>query len=197
MPHVRMSTRERILENSLRLFSEKGYLGATTKEISSESGVAEVTLFRHFPSKEALFGEVLSTYTFLPTLKEIMPSVESMPYEKALAEIARRFIETLRLRSDLVKIMHSECHLYPEKIKNLQNAFLTELLDILAGFFKSRRKKGHLTNFDEFLAARMFLSMFYQYFIAKEVLCLGLLSNYDDSSVVEGYINIFSRGTRK
>jgi AcrR family transcriptional regulator len=197
MSDGQLPTRERILETALRLFSGKGYLGATTKEISAESGVAEVTLFRHFPSKESLFKEVLSNYTFLPTLKGIMPSVEAMHYEKALAEIARRFIETLRLRKDLVKIMHSECHLYPETIKSLQHTFLTEIMDILAGFFASRRKKGDLKHFDELLAARLFLSMFYQYFITREVFGLGLLRNYDDDSVIDGYINIFSRGTRK
>ena len=197
MSDGQLPTRERILETSLRLFSEKGYLGATTKEISAESDVAEVTLFRHFPSKESLFQEVLSAYTFLPTLKGIMPSVEVMPYEKALAEIARRFIETLKLRRDLIKIMHSECHRYPEKIKSIQHSFLAEMLSILADFFASRRKKGNLRNFDEFLAARLFLGMFYQYFITSEVFGLKILANYDDDSVIEGYVNIFSRGTRK
>lgn len=192
-----ISTRERILETGLRLFSQKGYLGATTKEISSETGIAEVTLFRHFPSKESLFKEVLSTYTFLPTLREIMPMVEVMPYEKALVEIARRFIETLRLRRDLVKIMHSECHLYPEKIKSMQHSFLAEMLATLADFFASRRTKGDLKSFDEFLAARLFLGMFYQYFITSEVVGLGTLANYDDDSLIKGYVKIFSRGTRK
>jgi AcrR family transcriptional regulator len=197
MSDGQLPTRERILETALRLFSEKGYLGATTKEISAESGIAEVTLFRHFPSKESLFKEVLSTYTFLPTLKEILPAVEIMPYEKALAEIARRFIETLRLRRDLVKIMHSECHLYPEKIKSMQHSFLAEMLSTLADFFASRRRKGDLKSFDELLAARLFLGMFYQYFITKEVVGLGILGNYDDDSVIDGYVKIFSRGTRK
>jgi AcrR family transcriptional regulator len=197
MSEVQQSTRERILETALRLFSEKGYLGATTKEISAESGIAEVTLFRHFPSKESLFKEILSSYSFLPALKGIMPSVEIMPYEKALAGIARSFIESLRLRRDLIKIMHSECHLYPEKIKSLQQAFLAEMMDILAGFFASRRKREELKNFDELLAARLFLGMFYQYFITKEVVGIRLLNNYDDDSVIDGYVIIFSRGTRK
>ena len=60
MSEAQQSTRERILETALHLFSTKGYLGATTKEISAESGVAEVTLFRHFPSKEILFEEMLA-----------------------------------------------------------------------------------------------------------------------------------------
>lgn len=192
-----MSTRERIIEASLRLFSEKGYLGATTKEISAESGVAEVTLFRHFPSKESLFKEVLSTYTFLPTLKEIMPLVEVFSYEEALAEIARRFIDTLRLRKDFIRILHSECHLYPEEIKRLQHSFLAEMMDTLAVFFASRRKKGELKNFDGLMASRFFLGTFYQHFITNEVVGIRLLDNYDDDSIIDGYINIFSRGTRK
>ncbi len=71
------------------------------------------------------------------------------------------------------------------------------MLSILADFFASRRKKGNLRNFDEFLAARLFLGMFYQYFITSEVFGLKILANYDDDSVIEGYVNIFSRGTRK
>ncbi|MGE5799532.1 MAG: helix-turn-helix domain-containing protein, partial [Syntrophaceae bacterium] len=42
-------TREKILDASLRLFSDKGFLGATTRGIARRAGVAEVTLFRHFP----------------------------------------------------------------------------------------------------------------------------------------------------
>jgi AcrR family transcriptional regulator len=49
-------TRERILDAGLRTFAEKGFTGATTKEISMKAGVNEVTLFRHFGSKEALFA---------------------------------------------------------------------------------------------------------------------------------------------
>ena len=48
-------TRDKILEAALFLFSKKGYLGATTKEIAKEAGIAELTLFRHFASKEKLF----------------------------------------------------------------------------------------------------------------------------------------------
>jgi len=70
-------------------FQKKGYLGATTKDIAAESGIAEVTLFRHFAAKENLLEEVLMTYTFVPALKEIIPAVRKMPYEEALVQIAR------------------------------------------------------------------------------------------------------------
>jgi AcrR family transcriptional regulator len=47
-------TRERILRAALELFKEKGLEGATTKEISRRSGIAEGTLFNYFKTKEDL-----------------------------------------------------------------------------------------------------------------------------------------------
>ncbi|WP_169704188.1 TetR/AcrR family transcriptional regulator, partial [Candidatus Kuenenia stuttgartensis] len=46
------SARKKILETGLKLFSKKGYLGTTTREIAKEAGTAEVTIFRHFISKK-------------------------------------------------------------------------------------------------------------------------------------------------
>ncbi|MEM2265151.1 MAG: helix-turn-helix domain-containing protein [Nitrososphaerota archaeon] len=60
-----LETEDKLLQAALELFSEKGYLGATTKEIAKRAGVSELTLFRHFKSKENLFTAVLNRYSFL------------------------------------------------------------------------------------------------------------------------------------
>jgi len=52
-------TEQRILEAALKLFSEKGFKGATTRVIAQESGFSELTLFRKFETKENLFNTVL------------------------------------------------------------------------------------------------------------------------------------------
>src|SRR6516162_10526649 len=52
-------TRERILDAAARTFSIEGIQGATTRQIAREASVNEVTLFRHFKSKEQLLGAVL------------------------------------------------------------------------------------------------------------------------------------------
>ena len=41
------------------VFAERGYAGATTKEISVRAGVGEVLLFRHFGNKAGLFDEAV------------------------------------------------------------------------------------------------------------------------------------------
>jgi AcrR family transcriptional regulator len=52
-------TRQRILDAAARTFSNEGIQGATTRQIARQAGVNEVTLFRHFKSKEQLLGAVL------------------------------------------------------------------------------------------------------------------------------------------
>lgn len=52
-------TREAILSAALEAYSQYGFRGATTRRIAEIAGVNEVTLFRHFGSKETLLGEAL------------------------------------------------------------------------------------------------------------------------------------------
>ena len=49
-----------ILQAALRVFARKGYKAATNKDIAAEAGVTTAALYYYFPSKEAMFGEVLA-----------------------------------------------------------------------------------------------------------------------------------------
>lgn len=192
-----MTTREKILETALKLFSEKGYLGATTKKIAKEAGLAEVTLFRHFASKEKLFEEVINKGSFLPALKGLMPEIRDMPYEDALIRIAGRFLEILHLRKDLIKIMQSEFRRYPEKIHEIYHAFIDEIFRTLASYFNAMQKKGILTKFNTEAAARAFLGMFFSYFNAQELMMRSKYRDMDIEATIKEYVKIFARGTLK
>ena len=151
-------TTDRLLKATLKLISEKGYLGATTREISQEAGVTELTLFRHFGSKERLFEELLKSYTFLPKLKEILPELETFTCEDALTLIATRFLMTLKERKSFIKIMYSEVTIYPEKVREVYNKFVDEMRATLAAYFKSLQDRGILRkDLSTEIAARVFL----------------------------------------
>ena len=53
------STRQRLLDAAARVFARSGLDGATTREIAREAKVNEVTLFRHFQTKDNLLSEVV------------------------------------------------------------------------------------------------------------------------------------------
>ena len=192
---ITLGTRQKILEAGLQLFSKKGYLGATTKEIALRSGVAEVTVFRHFNSKEDLFEEVISTYSFLPKLKELLADIKHIPYEKALTMIAGRFLEALQLRKDLIRIMHSEIRRYPHKIHVIYNSLIDGLIKTLSSYFRERQKIGELAGFDCESGARAFLGMFFSYFNAQEFLLQKRYAKINDEKTTKEFVKIFINGT--
>jgi AcrR family transcriptional regulator len=51
--------RTAIVEIATPLFARRGFAGTTTKEIAEAAGVSEALLFRHFPTKAALYEEIL------------------------------------------------------------------------------------------------------------------------------------------
>ena len=57
-PAVRLPAAERrqsLLEAALPIFAAGSYRGVTTAEIARAAGVSEPVLYRHFPSKRALY----------------------------------------------------------------------------------------------------------------------------------------------
>src|SRR5919109_454916 len=51
--------RKAIVAAAVPLFARKGFAGTTTRELAEAAGISEGLLFRHFPSKKHLYGEIL------------------------------------------------------------------------------------------------------------------------------------------
>ncbi|RKX58937.1 MAG: TetR/AcrR family transcriptional regulator [Thermodesulfobacteriota bacterium] len=191
------NTREKILKIALTLFSKKGYLGATTREIAQKAGITEVTLFRYFPNKETLFKEVINTYSFLPKLKIILDEseIKNKSVEEILKNIAYNFLETLEEKKDLINIMHLEIQRYPQKVKKIFEAIIESTLDLISSYFEKMQQKKIFKKISPQIAARAFLGMIYSYFYAKEIIKYS--ENFSKKEIIENYINIYLNGILK
>jgi AcrR family transcriptional regulator len=190
------NTKKQLLDATLKLISEKGYLGATTRKVAEEAGVTELTLFRHFGSKEKLFKELLSGYTFLPRLKELLPALDGLSSREALELIATRFLLTLQERKSMVKILYSEYTTYPENIRAVYNKFVQEMRTTLAAYFEGLQKRGVLRkNISPAMTARMFLWILFSYFRSEEIMQSTGMKKASMKKDIHEMIDIFMSGT--
>ncbi len=78
---------QKILDASLKLFTERGFQGTSTAEIAKTAGVATGTLFHYFKSKEELINR-LYFYTKESLLTEISAHCDDKkPFKENLKEL--------------------------------------------------------------------------------------------------------------
>jgi AcrR family transcriptional regulator len=69
--------RAQIIDAAVALFGRHGLKGTTTKSLAQAAGVSEATIFKHFPTKDALHAEAFERRTapgserFVATLQEL------------------------------------------------------------------------------------------------------------------------------
>ncbi len=76
----KQSTRERLIEAAGRLFAEKGFAGATVREICDAAGANVAAVNYHFHDKEALYAEVVAHV--------LRGRTERFPMDRGLGEAA-------------------------------------------------------------------------------------------------------------
>jgi AcrR family transcriptional regulator len=69
-------TAERILDAAESHFAERGYAGATLRDVAAEVGLRTPSLYNHFPSKESLYAAVLER-GISPVLDVLTEEVEA------------------------------------------------------------------------------------------------------------------------
>jgi AcrR family transcriptional regulator len=104
------NTHDRILSAAARVFARHGLSGATTRVIAEEAGVNEVTLFRHFHTKDRLLAAVVgANFDSKPDTGSGIPAVTA-DIRADLLEHARRYDRLLTENLPLVRTMIGEIH---------------------------------------------------------------------------------------
>ena len=109
------TSRDRILEAAIRVYAEHGFKGATTRRIADEAGVNEITVFRHFGSKDALITEALGACVASPNAVDL-PVVPTDP-ERELTAWAVAELADLREHRALIRRVISEMVERPEIVQ--------------------------------------------------------------------------------
>jgi AcrR family transcriptional regulator len=195
---ARMSSEERrdaILKAALKLFSERGFRGTTTRALAEEVGVTEPVLYEHFKSKRDLYLAIIDAKS-----REGMARGMALVMPYAEARDDRGFF--LRL-GEFILECHSADPSYSRLLlltaledAELGNVFYerqSEGREQLAEYIRLRIEEGAFREVDPRIAARAFASMF-AWHANMGVLYHDTFIKKSRSEVVEGMVDIFLRG---
>ncbi|MCE5187592.1 MAG: TetR/AcrR family transcriptional regulator [Eubacteriales bacterium] len=107
----------RIINAAINTFAEKGFEATRTKEIAQRAGIAEGTIFRYFPTKNAILERMvpLLIRVIQPKIgrpiEEILDLNQDAPVDRILAAVLKDRLQMIRdngrfIRSVLPELIH-------------------------------------------------------------------------------------------
>jgi AcrR family transcriptional regulator len=192
-PPSEAQTRTRILEAAQKLFASQGFDGTTTRDLAQAAGVAEGTLFRHFPNKKSILVEV-ATSGWVDILTDLLTELSEMGSYKAIAQVMRRRMWNLHKNVDMMKVCFMEVQFHPDLRDRIQEEVIDKMTDVAEAFFQTAMDKGIYRQTDVKLVAKVFLGMFAIAGFSNNTVIAPDASPQEMQQMAEGLADIFLNG---
>ena len=80
------NTKEKILEEALKLFAQSGYMGTSMNDIASKLGVTKAALYKHYKSKQEILDSIIEKMDELDIARVKQYEMPEGDLEKVTAE---------------------------------------------------------------------------------------------------------------
>jgi AcrR family transcriptional regulator len=156
--------RQQILQVAMRLFSERGFSGTTTKEISNAAGVSEAMVFKHFANKDELYSAILDhkacNRNFQNPFTEIADKIAAKDDFGVFYTMALNALNHHREDCDFLRLMLHSALEGHDLARIFFESFITEIYEFLGGYIKQRQKDGAFRRVEPRIVVRAFIGMF-------------------------------------
>jgi AcrR family transcriptional regulator len=187
--------KNQIVREAIGLFSRYGFDGVTIRQLAEACGITEPALYRHFPSKEAIYDAVMDA---LKTYQDYDQLFERLGAESELSVIlhglAAHILKFLSSHRDIYRLLlfstlreHAKARQVFREIRGPYVKFLTRQLDRLYAEGKIRKKNNIIT-------ARCFVGMVFDCALGATLWRGFLGKNYAPEDVIANNVPIFVDG---
>ncbi|GAA3020720.1 helix-turn-helix domain-containing protein [Streptosporangium longisporum] len=140
------STRERIIDESLRLFAERGYAATSVAEIEAASGLSPGAggLYRHFKSKYEVLAAAMNEHAartrvqIAETLAEFGVVDTSSGIEERLAHLCRAGLAKVSEERELTRVFFRDLSQFPELVATVREGLLQPMFDAITTWFHAQ-----------------------------------------------------------
>jgi AcrR family transcriptional regulator len=168
--------REQIVEAATRVFAEKGFRRATTREVARAAGVSEGTIYNYFEDKDALLLAILDKLNETERRAADFEEGMATDFRGFLEQYMRRRMSLIWENREVFRVVLSEMLVNVE----LRDRYLRHVVDptmrIAEENFRSRMEQGEVRETDAPLAMRSVAGS------VLGVLVLGLLGDEEIDS---------------
>ncbi|HHJ13640.1 MAG TPA: TetR/AcrR family transcriptional regulator [Gammaproteobacteria bacterium] len=185
--------RAAILAVAKVLFSDKGYHGVSVDEIARRVGVSPAILYRHFPSKEALYEEVLNRIacTRESYVEAVVQSDGS--FGEVLRMITRRYVESVARDPDYLRMELQSALEGSQAARAFFENRWRPFTDYIEVTVRELSAEGRIAAIDGRIAALMFQGMLREALYAKCIFQTPRYRELDLNELTDYLVTLFFR----
>lgn len=161
-----LGTSDKIMVAAIDLMAERGYNGVSTKEIAAAAGFSEMTLFRHFGSKQNLLEAAVDRFYYTAEMKKLFNEKLAWDLQTDLLLVSKTYHEIMNRNRKTIQIIlrnsrnlpgfHEKTRKHPRQLKEL-----------LTDYFTAMQEKGNMIPTNAEAQAVAFLVMNYGAFMSN------------------------------
>jgi AcrR family transcriptional regulator len=168
--------REQIVEAATRVFAEKGFRRATTREVARAAGVSEGTIYNYFEDKDALLLAILDRLNETERRAADFEEGMAMDFRAFLEQYLRRRVSLIWENREVFRVVLSEILVNAELRERYLKHVVDPTMSIAEENFRSRMEQGEVLETDAPLAVRSVAGT------VLGILVLGLLGDEEINS---------------
>ncbi|MDH5194114.1 MAG: TetR/AcrR family transcriptional regulator, partial [Nitrospira sp.] len=181
-----------LISAAASLFATNGFRGTTTKQIALAAGVSEALLFKHFPTKRALYTALLSEKADYSELQEAVEKAAAKREDKRLFMLLANYRIRKGADSTLFRLLLFSALEGHEMSDMFFRQQYRVFHDLLAGYIRQRIDDGAYRPLDPLLAARAFFGIIVHHRLLHDI--LGLPMHRTHEATIEEYVSLFLNG---
>jgi AcrR family transcriptional regulator len=186
-------TRERIVDEAMRLFSQHGYVATSIAKIEAAAGLTPGAggLYHHFASKEAVLAAGIERQLArLGALREIRHVLGSLgDLEAELTLTARYVLTELDSESELLRILASEARNRPQLLTAAVDELVSSTFTGFATWIGERAERS-IPQGEAAAIAAFGLGSLLSSRLLREV--LGIPAQVDDDTLVDTWVRMMA-----
>jgi AcrR family transcriptional regulator len=155
--------RLQILRLAMRLFSQRGFRGTTTKEIALAAGVSEAMVFRHFATKEELYSAILDhkacLHESMDPLQVVAEAVAARDDHAVFEGLALDALNQHDCDPEFHRLLLYSALEEHELAQMFWEKFVKRAYRTLRSYIRARQREGALRHIEPLVVVRAFIGM--------------------------------------
>lgn len=195
--------RSQILQVAIRLFSQCGFSGTTTKEIAREAGVSEAMVFRHFATKSELYHAILDCKACEGEIRNPFDAVEqemaSNKDEQVFYKLMLNALNKHDRDPEFMRLLFHSALEGHELAEMFIERNIVPMYEFLSDYISRRQKDGAIClDIEPRLIVRAFVGMMIHHSLNNSLWdTKRRLLNVTNEEAAKGFIKILLQGIKK